>query len=294
MAPRKSRSGSDPDGGVKAGGGEATGRRAKPKATSKPPPDPMELRRLGAGHHATGDGRFVVEQSSNGWMLTDAERTNELGLPLVRGPFATLVAAREAVTAARSGPLPISNLADRIAAIPKQRPRPSVPARGRGAKREPVAPPPPVVREFRSRDGDGLRSLWASGDAGAIDIDDMRLRTFAQRNPGMFIVVAQGDLVVGAGLGGWDGRFGWLHLVAIARDHRRMGLGTQLVRRIERGLEATGCRRARVIDEGSPSDLTFWDEIGYQRDGAGFLARKIGAGSSGAADADGPTESSGD
>ncbi|MEO8469453.1 MAG: GNAT family N-acetyltransferase [Chloroflexota bacterium] len=259
-------------------------------AAPKPPVDPAELRRQGAGRHATGDGRFVVEQSSNGWMVTDAERTNELGLSLVRGPFATLIEAREAVAAARTGPLPISNLADRIAAIPKQRARPSVPARGAVEKREPVAPPPPVIREFRSRDGDGLRALWTGAGSNAVDIDDMRLRKFAQRNPGTFLVVTQADSVIGAGLGGWDGRYGWLHLLAVAGDHRRIGLGTQLVRRIEVGLEATGCRRVRVIDEGSPADLPFWRAAGYGRDESGYLAREIGAGASGAGGSTEPSQ----
>ena len=220
-------------------------------------------------------------------MVTDVERTNELGLPLVRGPFATLVAAREAATAARSGPLPISNLADRIAAIPKQRPRPQGSPRGGGAKRKSVAPPPRVVREFRSRDGDGLRSLWAASGDGAADVDDMRLRKFAQRNPGSFVVGAEGETVIGAGLGGWDGRYGWLYLVAVARDRRRMGLGTQLVRRIESALEAIGCRRLRVVDEGDQDDLPFWDAIGYRRDEDGYLTRELGEPLAGAEDGPG-------
>lgn len=294
MPPRKIKSAGDSKGGAISGGGESAGRRTNPKAASRPPADPTELRRQGAGRHTSGDGRFVVEQSSNGWMVTDAERTNELGLPLVRGPFATLVAAREAVSAARSGPSPISNLAERIAAIPKQRLRPQVPARGGGANGEPVAPPLPVVREFRSRDGDGFRSLWAASDDGAVDIDDMRLRKFAQRNPGSFIVVAEGGTVIGAGLGGWDGRFGWLHLVVIARDRRRMGLGTQLVSRIESGLEAIGCRRLRVADEGDKADLPFWDAIGYRRDEDGYLARELDAPLAGAEDGAGHAEPSKD
>ena len=290
MATRKIRPGDDPGGGVTADSSATSGPRVKPKAGSKPPADPAELRRQGAGLHATGDGRFIVEQSANGWMVTDAERSNELGLPLVRGPFATLVAARAALTAARSGPLPISNLADRIAAIPKQGPRSTEPARGGGATVEPVAPLPPVVREFRSRDGDGLRSLWAATDVGAVAIDDMRLRKFAQRNPGTFIVVAQRDVVIGVGLGGWDGRYGWLHLVTIARDHRRIGLGTQVVRRIESGLEATGCRHLRVVDEGDPADLAFWEAIGYRRDEGGYLARELLSSPAGPDEADGPED----
>jgi hypothetical protein len=62
----------------------------------------------------TGDGRFTVEQSSNGWMVVDAEQANELGLPLVavrprpsRGP--------DGLEHARHGPA-LSSLADRIAA----------------------------------------------------------------------------------------------------------------------------------------------------------------------------------
>ena len=292
MATRKIEPGDDPGGGSTSNSSATSRPKVKPKAVSKPPADPAELRRQGAGLHATGDGRFIVEQSANGWMVTDAERSNELGLPLVRGPFATLVAAREALTAARSGPLPISNLADRIAAIPKQGPRSTVPARGGGATIKPVAPSPPVVREFRSRDGDGLRSLWAATDFGAVGIDDMRLRKFAQRNPGTFIVVAQGDALIGAGLGGWDGRYGWLHLVAIARDHRRMGLGTRVVRRIESGLEATGCRHLRVVDEGDPADLAFWETIGYRRDEGGYLARELVSSRPGPDEADGPADPS--
>ncbi|TAL10827.1 MAG: GNAT family N-acetyltransferase [Chloroflexota bacterium] len=249
----------------------------KRRTAEKPPPDPSELKRQGAGLHATGDGRFLVEQSANGWMVTDNERTNELGLPLVRGPFATLVEARDAVTAARSGPLPISNLAERIAAIPKQAPGSSRAARRPDRPTTPPAPLPPVLREFRSRDGDGLRALWEGVGAAPADVDDMRLRTFAQRNPGLFLVVAQGDEVIGAGLGGWDGRFGWLHLVAVVEAHRRGGLGTQLVRRLEAGLAAVGCRRVRVVDDGGPEGTAFWAAVGYQPDAAGYLSRDLEA-----------------
>ena len=249
----------------------------KRRTAEKPPPDPSELKRQGAGLHATGDGRFLVEQSANGWMVTDNERTNELGLPLVRGPFATLVEARDAVTAARSGPLPISNLAERIAAIPKQAPGSSRAARRQDPPTTPPAPPRPVLREFRSRDGDGLRALWEGVGAAPADVDDMRLRKFAQRNPGLFLVVAQGDVIIGAGLGGWDGRFGWLHLVAVVEAHRRGGLGTQLVRRLEAGLAAVGCRRVRVVDDGGPEGTAFWAAVGYQPDAAGFLSRDLEA-----------------
>ena len=77
---------------------------------------PEKLKRERAGTYVTSDGRFTVEQTSSGWLLLDAEQANELGLPLTRGPFATLDAAREAIADARTGPVPrgeIVSISDR-------------------------------------------------------------------------------------------------------------------------------------------------------------------------------------
>lgn len=66
--------------------------------------DPNKLKRQVAGRYATSDGRFVVEGESTGsWYLVDNERENELGLPLMEGPLATLDDARERLVAAREG-----------------------------------------------------------------------------------------------------------------------------------------------------------------------------------------------
>src|SRR3990172_3649427 len=93
-------------------------------------PDPSKLKRESAGRYVTGDGRFTVDQSSGGWMVSDAEQTNELGLALVRGPFATLDEARQGMEGARRGPAPISSLTDRIA---EQRARAAPLGKGAGS-----------------------------------------------------------------------------------------------------------------------------------------------------------------
>ncbi|TMC65858.1 MAG: hypothetical protein E6J17_01410, partial [Chloroflexi bacterium] len=59
--------------------------------------DDEKLKRLGGGRWETQDGRYSIEPESGTWVVVDNEQTNELGLPLVRGPFPTLTAAREAV-----------------------------------------------------------------------------------------------------------------------------------------------------------------------------------------------------
>ena len=140
-----------------------------------------------------------------------------------------------------------------------------------------------------------LGSLTALFAAIASSLAHIELAPFDTHDPkvgGAALVGAAIGGTVGAGLGGWDGRYGWLHLVTIARDHRRMGLGTQVVRRIESGLEATGCRHLRVVDEGDPADLAFWETIGYRRDEGGYLAPELVSSRPGPDEADGPADPS--
>ncbi|MBI3746861.1 MAG: GNAT family N-acetyltransferase [Chloroflexi bacterium] len=254
----------------------------------KPPADPAKLVRAAAGGYATGDGRFTVEHASGGWMLTDAELTNELGLPLVRGPYPTLDVARAAVDALRSGPAPIYDLAERMAAMPARaarsadRPAPA-PRSGRPAPRA-AEPLPVVIREFRSRDGESLRTLWAAMGCRSLGDDDMSLRRFAQRNPGLLLVAAQGAAIVGSAMGGWDGRRGWIYHVATAEGHRRSGLATKLVRQVEAGLLAAGCRKVNVIvRDGNEAAAAFWNTLGYGLHEARQYGRELPEGEEGEA-----------
>ncbi len=75
---------------------------------------PDALKRLGGGRWETKDGRFQIEPQSGTWVIVDTTQTDELGLPLVRGPFGSLTAARAAIESARDeGPVE-SPLAERI------------------------------------------------------------------------------------------------------------------------------------------------------------------------------------
>jgi hypothetical protein len=83
-------------------------------AAKKEPADDRSLKRLGGGRWQTRDERFTIEPQSGTWVLVDAEQTDDLGLPLVRGPFRSLTDAKAAVESARGASAPESPLADRI------------------------------------------------------------------------------------------------------------------------------------------------------------------------------------
>ena len=221
-------------------------------------------------------------------MLTDADQANELGLPLVRGPFLTLQVAKEALDATRSGPPPVSDLAERISRVPPRAPGSSAIAPGRREARRsgaeagpprstpPPPPPPVVVREYRTADGDALRALWSAAGLNSLGDDEASLRVFAQRNPGLFLVAAQGAQVVGSVMGAWDGRRGWLYHVAVAESQRRAGLATRLVVDVEARLRALGCPKVNVIvRQGNDGGAAFWSSLGYEVHGAQQLGHQL-------------------
>ncbi len=237
--------------------------------------DDPSLRRISAGSYRSGDGRFTVEQASGRWLVLDGEQVDDLGLPLTRGPFATLDAARAAIAEARLGPVPESRLPDRAAAIGKRRgaaplgPRSGVRAgRARRATGKPPAaakrPARPEVRGYRAGEGGRLRELWATVGFKSLGDDDESLDRLAARNPGVVLVAEAGDRIVGTALGAWDGRRGWIYHVAVAAELRRTGLGRRLVHEVERRLRALGCPKVNVIvQDDNPGAASFWEALGY-------------------------------
>jgi hypothetical protein len=102
------------------------------------------LKRLGGGRWETRDGRFAIEPQSGTWVVVDTSQTDDLGLPLVRGPFGSLTAAREAIEAARQAGPAESPLAERIrqAGPPGQASQPTS-SDAKGGRRTGKASPDP-------------------------------------------------------------------------------------------------------------------------------------------------------
>ncbi|HEY3522128.1 MAG TPA: arsinothricin resistance N-acetyltransferase ArsN1 family A [Candidatus Limnocylindrales bacterium] len=205
----------------------------------KPAPDPAALKRTAAGRYETGDGRFTIEQESAGsWALVDAEQTNELGLPLVRGPFATLAAAKDALASAREAPAPPSPLERRL-----KEAKPPRPARS-GDRHRQARPstssteePPPRLEARQARPGDaaaivriynaGIESHEATFETEPRSRGDI-LGWLDGRHP--VVVVTRGDDVLGfAATFEYRSRSAYVCVAEFSvyadPDHRREGAG---------------------------------------------------------------------
>ena len=78
-------------------------------------------------------------------------------------------------------------------------------------------------------------------------------------------MVAEADgQLVGALLGTFDGRRGWLHHLAVAPAWQGRGIGRRLVAEVEARLRARGCAKVNLHVEPDNAEVTgFYDRIGY-------------------------------
>jgi hypothetical protein len=136
------------------------------------------LKRLGGGRWQTRDERFTIEPQSGTWAVVDAEQTDDLGLPLVRGPFKSLGAAKEAIAAARGDAAPASPLKDRKPASVKPAAKPSRTRKAEApeAPKEPAEPRwmrdlEPAERRRASRLIERLTEAGASDPEGMVRRD---------------------------------------------------------------------------------------------------------------------------
>lgn len=90
------------------------------------------------------------------------------------------------------------------------------------------------IEVFTPQDIAEVLELWRSTPGVGLSSADTpaELTRFLERNPGTSFVAREEGAVVGAILGGWDGRRGYIHHLAVRADRRRRGIGSALLERL--------------------------------------------------------------
>ena len=124
-----------------------------------------------------------------------------------------------------------------------------------------------TLREFTIADYEGAYALWQGMEGiGLSEADEKpNIAQYLARNPGLSFVAEEGGLLVGALLGGSDGRRGFLNHLAVAHNHRRAGIGRALVERSLAALAALGMRKCHIfVLARNRAGRRFWRKIGWQ------------------------------
>lgn len=107
------------------------------------------------------------------------------------------------------------------------------------------------IREFQfPADYEWVYKLWASIEKG---IHLGRSDTLAEiekkiaRDPDLFLVAVCDDQIVGAVMGGFDGRRGLIYHLAVSTSFRRNKIGTRLMNEVEARLRVKGCLKCYLL-----------------------------------------------
>lgn len=84
------------------------------------------------------------------------------------------------------------------------------------------------------------------------------------RDPELFLVAEQDGNIVGAVLGGFDGRRGLVYHLAVAPALRKAGIGSLLMEELETRLRSLGCIRSYLlVKPGNEETLEFYRKRGW-------------------------------
>jgi ribosomal protein S18 acetylase RimI-like enzyme len=122
------------------------------------------------------------------------------------------------------------------------------------------------IREFRITDYHEVLQLWR--DSGLVirpgdDLEGIKLKL--QRDPDLFLVAQENNEVVGVVMGAWDGRRGWINHLAVEPDRQRTGIGTLLVRELEKRLIRKGATKVNAqVYQSNKKSIDFFKAAGYE------------------------------
>jgi ribosomal protein S18 acetylase RimI-like enzyme len=85
-----------------------------------------------------------------------------------------------------------------------------------------------------------------------------------QRDPDLFLVAEAEGEIIGAVLGGYDGRRGMMYHLAVAPSYRNRGIGEALMDELERRLRAKGCiRYYLLVTKDNETAIRFYERRGW-------------------------------
>ena len=124
-----------------------------------------------------------------------------------------------------------------------------------------------TLRTLTIADYDAVHALWLQTEGMGLNDSDTREATaaFLERNCGLSAVACTPDgQIVGAVLCGHDGRRGYLHHLAVARAHRKQGIGRALVNECLTNLAARKIQKCNLfLFASNTPGRTFWLKQGW-------------------------------
>jgi len=135
------------------------------------------------------------------------------------------------------------------------------------------------IRPIRPSDEPAVARLWRAvfPEAPARNHPETDIQRKLALQSELFLVAIVDRQVVGTAMGGYDGHRGWVYYVAVARDHRRRGVGRALMEDLERRLARLGCPKLNLqVRASNHNAVGFYENLGYRVEQRVSMAKLLG------------------
>jgi putative acetyltransferase len=124
------------------------------------------------------------------------------------------------------------------------------------------------IEAMKLSDFVAVSRLWHNSEGIGLNESDTKanIAMHLKRNPQMSFVARKGRTIVGAVLCGHDGRRGYLHHLAVAKNHRGNGIGKKLVEAGFSALARAGITRCNIyLFNSNAEGEAFWLHNGWSK-----------------------------
>lgn len=116
-------------------------------------------------------------------------------------------------------------------------------------------------------DYDAAITLWTNADGVRLRDADSRdgIAKYLARNPGLSFIAESAGNIIGTIMAGHDGKRGYIQHLAVAAGHRRLGIGSTLVKLCLDALKQEGILKSHlmVLVENEAAQ-GFWSSLGWE------------------------------
>jgi ribosomal protein S18 acetylase RimI-like enzyme len=131
------------------------------------------------------------------------------------------------------------------------------------------------VLELLIDDADSAAALWVESGLARPWNDPIADFHRAIKGPASVVLgIRQDEELIGTVMVGSDGHRGWVYYLAVNSNHRRVGLGTQLMTAAEEWLRTIGAVKVQLmVRNENESALDFYEGLGFQTSDVRVLSR---------------------
>jgi ribosomal protein S18 acetylase RimI-like enzyme len=122
------------------------------------------------------------------------------------------------------------------------------------------------IEKFSMNMYNDVVQLWRNAGISVGSSDTkIELKRMLKRNPGLFLIGKLKDKIIAVVMGGFDGRRGYVHHLAVERKFQKRGYGKMMLNELIKKFRSMGVHKIHLfIEKSNINVISFYKNLGWQ------------------------------